>query len=175
MAWSAPSTRSTLDVISATNWNEVVNDLLWLGRDAPHCSVYNSANISISDSARTALTFNGERYDTGGCHSTVSNTGRLTVPSGGDGVYLIWGSAEYAAAASGVRNLEIRLNGSTLIAIQSVAGSGTTQQLTVAREYLLSAGDYVELTVFQNSGGSVNIVASGNYSPEFGMSWRFAS
>ena len=49
--------------------------------------VHNSANISVSDSTWTSMTFDSERYDTDSIHSTASNTSRLTCVTAGK--YLI--------------------------------------------------------------------------------------
>ena len=57
------------------------------------CSAWNSATQSVPASTFTVLTFDSEDYDVGGLHSTVTNTSRLTVPSGGDGLYLITASS----------------------------------------------------------------------------------
>src|SRR5438876_645541 len=56
--------------------------------------VYNSANISVSASTEQALTFDTERSDSNAYHSTSSNTSRITVPTGGDGRYVISGAVE---------------------------------------------------------------------------------
>jgi hypothetical protein len=177
VAYTAPSTRASGYVVTATNWNsDVVDNALWLGRDMPHARVYNSANISVANSTNTALTFNSERYDTGATHSTSSNTSRLTVPSGGGGVYHIGGCAVFASNATGVRALWIQVNGATRIAQVAVpASSATDQGMHVSCDYLLAAGDYVELACIQTSGGALNVTASANYSPEFWFRWVAAS
>lgn len=175
MAWSAPSTRSTGYVASAANWNEIVNDVLWLGNDMPHARVYNTANLAIPNSTITALTFNSERYDTGGCHSTASNTSRLTVPSGGGGVYHLGASVNFASNATGTRAAAIRLNGATTLANVEVGAQSGTLGLVVSCDYKLSAGDYVEVTVYQASGGSLNVTTNSSFSPEFWFRWVAAS
>ena len=129
--------------------------------------VYNNANISAASSAYTVLTFNSERYDTDGIHSTTTNTNRLTVTRSGK--YEILGSAQWANNATGYRMLGIRLNGVTWIGfIQNVAISSPLVQ-QASSQYQLNVGDYVELLVYQNSGVALNILAEPNYSPEFSM------
>lgn len=128
--------------------------------------VYNSANISISNNAWTSLTFNTERFDDNSFHSTVSNTSRLTAP--GAGLYLIWGNVEWAVNATGNRNMRLLLNGTTVIAQVSEAATGE-YRYQVSTIYSLSASDYIELQVLQTSGGALNAVVSGNWSPEFAM------
>lgn len=161
-------------------WGTAVRDaLVWVAGDSasggskPMCRVYNSANLSIATATQTVLTFNSERYDVGGCHSTSSNTSRLTVPSGAGGVYAIGGVASFAANATGIRNVSILLNGATVIDghdATSVSASGP-HTISVSTQYKLAAGDYVELRVYQTSGGLLDVSAASNYSPEFYMYW----
>jgi len=131
--------------------------------------VFNDANQSLADGTGTTLTFNQERYDTDAMHDTTSNTSRITITSGaGAGKYLIGGCFEFAANATGIRLVLINLNGTTTIAniTQNAASSfGTVICLTTA--YSFSVDDYVELQVFQNSGGNLDVTASPNHSPEF--------
>lgn len=130
------------------------------------CRVYNDAAITVSTATDTALTFNSERYDNGGLHSTSSNTSRITV--GRAGKYLIIGNATYAANGTGVRYLSIRLNGATYIGEMAILPSASNSlTLIVTTIYHLAASDYVELLAYQNSGGNLNIAATGNTTPEF--------
>lgn len=134
--------------------------------------VYNSANISILNATNTILTFDSERYDTDAIHSTASNTGRLTIPSGGTGKYLIVGMAEFASNATGYRNLFIRLNGATIIANHiwlPPTGASETAPSMITTIYSLVATDYVELMAYQSSGGALNILATSQFSPEFAI------
>lgn len=147
--------------------------LMYLATNKAHARIYNSANISINNNTRTALTFNSERIDVSAMHSTVSNTSRVTVPTGEGGMYFHSGHIEWAANATGQRNCEIRLNGTTLIAIDNVpsAGAAVNNEQSVATIYQEAAADYVELTVFQTSGGALNVQVAGNYSPELTAMW----
>lgn len=131
--------------------------------------VYNSGAISCASGALTLLTFDSERYDTDQLHSTSSNTGRLTAQR--PGVYLVTGNVEFAASATGYRQLVIRLNGATQIGnvLVGAAAGGIVTQLQVVTLYQLAAGDYVELGASQNSGGALNAQATGNASPEFAI------
>lgn len=161
------------------SWGDLVRDnIVWLAGDAasgnpkPMCRVYNSASISTATATFTALTFDSERYDVGGCHSTSSNTGRLTVPTGGGGVYQLWGIAKFATNGTGIRIARIRLNGATYIGAAEVPGSSTdATTVNVSCQYKLAAADYVELVTYQSSGGLLNVSLDANFSPEFGMSW----
>lgn len=130
--------------------------------------VYNSSNLTTSDMADKKLTFDSERWDTDSMHSTVSNTSRLTVVTAGK--YLLTGTAEfdYNAGAPSILRLSIKLNNSAFIARVAVDASlYSSTVLTVSTMYDLSAGDYVELVAYQNTGGALDILANGDYSPEF--------
>ena len=134
--------------------------------------VFNSAAISAANGAFTVLTFDSERFDTDNIHDLASNTSRLTVKTAGK--YRIYGNVEFASAAGGAfRLVGILLNGATSIAEGGSNGAtivaGPNVRSTVCTTYDLALNDYVELRVFQDSGGALNVNASGNYSPEFGM------
>ena len=139
------------------------------GGTPPAARVYNSAAISIPDNTNTALTFNSERYDNDSIHSTSSNTSRLTATTAG--VYQITGHVGFQAGTTGRRQINLRVNGSTYIAIQDLPGTVPSSEvyLSVSADYKLDAGDYVELVAYQNDGSARNVLASGNYSPEFAM------
>ena len=154
-------------------WGDVVrDDLEYLARNKPHCRVYKSTATSIATATATALTFNSERYDVGGCHSTSSNTGRLTVPSGEAGKYLAGFHGSWDVNGTGYRQAYIRLNGTTIIGVDTkmaVTGAGTEH--SVVTEYALVAGDYLEVVVTQTSGGALNMESASAYSPEFWFRW----
>lgn len=131
--------------------------------------VYNSAAIAtVSGAALLTLTFNSERYDEGGLHSTAVNTGRLTAPVAGK--YSVGASVRWASNAVGYRQLSLARSGTTSIARQlGPAASGTVTYQSVQTEIELAAGDWIEVQVQQNSGGNLNIEANVESSPEFWM------
>lgn len=138
----------------------------WVAPDGS-ARVYDSSNQSISDATRTALTFDSERFDTDGIHSTVTNTSRLTCQTAG--VYVISEMVAWDGNATGFRQTGVRLNGSTLVAESTDSPTSSQINQTICTIYKLAVSDYVELTVRQNSGGSLNVLVFGNYSPEFAM------
>ena len=171
MAYSDPSTRATDDVVTAAIWNQDVVANPEFLHDPPTCRVYNSAAISISDGVVTALTFNSERYDTDTMHSTVTNTSRITATTAGK--YLITATIGFAANNTGRRQVTIRLNGTTYIAVDARAtvGNGQVTEVSIATVYALAAADYAEVTVFQDTGGSLNVSAASAYTPELTATW----
>lgn len=159
------------------SWGDAARDNdAWNAGDGaagkPMCRVYSSVTQNIATATNTALTFNSERYDPTGMHSTSSNTSRITVPSGGAGVYHIGGCAVFAANATGVRAIWIMLNGATRISQWAVpASSATDQAMHVSCDYKLAVSDYVELYVLQTSGGLLAVNSTSAYSPEFWCHW----
>ena len=102
-------------------------------------------------------------------HDTTLNTSRLIAPR--DGVYNIFGHIEYDSNATGQRFAIVSFNGTKDIAISSMSalGGGYATYCSVATNYFLQSGEYVELLALQTSGGSLNVLASSDRSPEFGM------
>ena len=159
------------DIISYTNnrnnGTAAFDAIRWL---AHGCRVYNNTNISVATSGtQQALTFNTERYDNYGMHSTSVNTSRLTAQR--NGIYEIFGHIEYASNTTGVRFATIRLDGTTDIAVSSTLArtGGYSTHGSVSTQYFLNANQYVELMALQTSGGALNAVSTGNMAPEFGM------
>lgn len=124
----------------------------------PRAKASKSGNQSIADSTLTAVLFNTESFDVGALHNTGSNTDRLTVPTGGDGLYLIIGQMEYASNATGVRMARINLNNSSVLATVFVnANAADVTDLNVIAITPLVATDFVNLIAYQTSTGALNV------------------
>jgi len=131
--------------------------------------VFSSVNLTITNNTLTALTFNSERYDTDTIHDNSTNNTRLTATTAGK--YVITGHAKFDVNGTGRRQVGIRVNGSTIIAlwetaITSAAGGNIFSIATIDD---LSATDYVELVVFQDSGGNLDVKNDANFGAEFTM------
>lgn len=116
-------------------------------------------NQSIATGTWTTITFNSELYDTDSYHSTSTNTGRLTIPTGKTGYYVLNAQATFFINTTGFRQLRFLKNGSFLIATGDVSGSVANQYpyVTLNTTLYLAAGDYIELQAYQNSGGNLNV------------------
>lgn len=178
MPFTDPQTvnNPTAGAAATAAWGDAVRDAtVFLATGKPHARVYNSASINHTSSGSfVAVTFDSERYDVGGCHSTASNTSRLTIPSGEDGKYRIGGTVVFAASTASDRGLGIMLNGTTYIAQQVMTSNQAGSQPTVMQvstDYALVAGDYVQLMAMQRSGGTLAMTAVSAYAPEFWIAW----
>jgi hypothetical protein len=176
VSWTAPFTYTTGQVLTAANLNTYLRDNTdFLGGAArPHSRVYNSANQAATTGVRLTVLFDSERVDVGAIHSTVTNTGRLTVPSGAAGWWNVGAQLIFAANATGVREFIIQVNGATDIAFS--AGPAPTAAdifgIPFSTSYQMAVGDYFTCQGYQTSGGNLNINATGNYSPEFWCQWE---
>jgi hypothetical protein len=129
--------------------------------------VYNNADIALVADTPKILTFNTERYDTEGIHSTTSNTSRLTCIT--PGVYDIKGNAQFQMVNSNYIYLHILLNNTTIIASKQVPHENVAAlDIEVSTTYDLVAGDYVELVAYAYT-HSLNIIYKAVYSPAFMM------
>lgn len=138
--------------------------------------VYKTTDFAVPSATFLPVPFDGEVYDTDNLHSLTGDTTRLTAPV--TGVYAISGHVNWASSATGDRWLLLQVNGGPDLAVEirdaaaSDFGLGTGMTAsTVAR---LSAGDYLQLEVYQNSGTSQNVLAGGMttpFSPVLSMAW----
>ena len=122
--------------------------------------VTKSGAQSITTSSDTLLTWDTETLDSDSIHSTSVNTGRITIVT--PGTYAIGAFVEWATNAAGGRQAYIRLNGTTIIARDARPATSTTYfpSCSPATLYPLNTGDYLEVFVYQDSGGSLNVNSS---------------
>lgn len=137
----------------------------------PTVRAFHNANQSIpGNAAFTTVLLNSERFDTASMHRTDIDTSRLAIAT--SGIYLLTANVTWAINGTGAREVNIRKNGTTLIArvVQPGDAANSTDQAptTVVQ---LAAGDFVEVVVRQNSGAAVNILAAPEFSPEFSATW----
>jgi hypothetical protein len=125
-------------------------------------SAYLSSNQTISNNTFAAISWNAEYYDTDNFHSLSTNTSRLTVPSGKGGKYLITGSISWAANATETRTVTIYKNGSIVNYLDQMMAVTTSQRRTVQAYNIvidLVATDYIEIFVWQTSGGNLDVTS----------------
>ena len=107
-------------------------------------------NQSITAGSYQPILFPSEIIDTDGFHSTSSNTGRITIPSGKAGKYLITANFTFGNYNT-AKYLAIYKNGSIvpqLIAWQ--ANSLTTTPYSMSGMASLAVSDYIELMAYSD-------------------------
>jgi len=120
------------------------------------CRVYASSAQTISNSTDTKLAFANETFDTDGFHDNVTNNTRITIPTGLGGYYRVTANSGFLVNASGRRIMAIALNGTNVSQIETSANAAAEPAASLTDTYSLSAGDYLEINVFQTSGGNLN-------------------
>lgn len=122
----------------------------------PRAVVYNSATQTVAASTTTTLTFDSEDVDVGNMHSTVTNTSRITVPTGAGGFYCAYGSVRIAAFTGTLQAINIALNGTNVRNLSGTPQSTNATDMQVTWCGVLAATDFLELQGFQNSAGNVS-------------------
>ena len=100
-----------------------------------------------------------EDYDTDSMAEFVTNPSRVTFTTAGK--YHITMSCQFVANSTGLRLVRMFLNGTTII--DEWRGDGDAAGFTVGKvstSYNMAATDYVELVVFQASGGNLDTIST---------------
>lgn len=120
------------------------------------CRLTKSSTQSISDNTETNVTWDTETWDTDSMHSTSSNTERITATTAG--IYLITAYLNWASSGSGSRFVTISKSGVGTIARQNVGSTASgAGECNASVAINLAVGDYVTISCYQNSGGSLNL------------------
>lgn len=129
--------------------------------------VYNNANQNVNDTTWTKLAFNSERFDTDTIHDNSTNNSRLTCNTAGK--YLIIGNVTWDNNTTNSRYLSILLNNGTFLTNNHFSAAIANVDQSVSIIYDLAVNDYVELQVYQDSGGTRTVNYYDAYSPNFMM------
>lgn len=160
-AWTSPPTKAAGDTVTHTDLNNMMDDVRYL-RWAPQCVIDRSTNQSVTTGTWTTVLYDREVLDGWSMHSTVTNTGRITIPSGAAGVYHVGAMLEFQASGSTFVGLRLRVDGATVIADNGWA-TATVAGGSVATHWNLAAASYVETQVFHNSGSTQDVSVAGGY------------
>ena len=129
-----------------------------------------SASQSISNDTTTKIAYNAEVYDTDSAYDHSSNY-RFTVPSGKAGKYFIGASIRSGSITDQKKiTMNLFVNGSEVAEhYAQVASSNGGEQYTIGvfKTFNLSAGDYIEVFVLHQSGGSVSFSSSSSIGSYF--------
>jgi hypothetical protein len=127
--------------------NFLVNPPLFVG--------YASGTQSIPNAANTTLTFDTNITDTYNGHSTITNPSRYTAQLAG--WYQLFAQVAWASNATGYRIGVFNKNGANTgveAYTPPVSGNVTIMQVTHPG-IQMNVGDYVEVAVYQTSGGAL--------------------
>ena len=118
--------------------------------------VYHSTTQTALNNTDTRLAMDSEVFDTNAYHDTATNNSRITIPSGKGGYYVFGCQVTWDSNGTGSRTVRIKKNnGATLLrGVSSIRPAGASQIMEVHGIEFLSVGDYLEISVFQSSGGT---------------------
>lgn len=126
----------------------------------PRCQVFHNTTQSLTTGTPAAILFNSEDHDVASMHDTGSNTSRITIPTGGDGTYLLCATVSLISPGGNSFSVSWKKNGTTNISTASIASAptmgGSPNQVMNSCLVVLAAADYVEVFASQDSGGSLN-------------------
>lgn len=158
MGWTSVHTWASGEIDTAALMNAQVRDNMTFLWTAHAARVYRTANQSITTTTLTLITWDAEDFDSDTIHSITTNTSRLTVPSGLAGVWSFHAQIEFQANASGLRELHLVKNGSTDIAVATIAATSSgVCSIDLQSLAQLAVTDYVEVKVQQTSGSTLTV------------------
>jgi hypothetical protein len=132
------------------------------------CRLTKSGSQSIANGTETAVTFDGESWDTNTFHDNASNNTRITIPAGYTGKYQLSGEIDLAGLTGAVYVL-IKKNGSVLTytVVMNASSAAFNTNFTFYQLLDLTAADYVEMFLYQGGGSSKNL----NTATSFGINY----
>lgn len=142
--------------VAPAAWGDTLRDDLEFLIDPPVCSVYHSTTQNVTTATGTVLSANSENFDNDGMHSTVTNNSRITIQTAGR--YQLQANVQFAGNATGYRQIQFQLNGSTIFATDRQISVGTNDTIfSAVASRALVVSDYITVNVFQNSGSTLAV------------------
>lgn len=127
----------------------------------PAFLAYLNVDQTISNSTQTKIQYGSEYFDTNNNYDSTTNY-RFTPTVAG--YYQINGTLQIQGNATGTLQLSIFKNGSRYIGLSGVLNSALLNPITSGSAIVYCNGttDYIELYVFQSSGGNLSIYGLGS-------------
>lgn len=135
--------------------------------------VYKSTAQSCANATGVILTWENESYDTNGFHDNATNNSRITIPTGKAGYYYLTCTYQFAGNATGLRSASVKKNGTGGVFEYTMNNQGSTAGTSMTLNTVISAvvGDYFQVDAYQESGGSLNVIANNNGQSTFSMTY----
>ena len=118
---------------------------------------------SIPTGTQTLMDFNAEFYDTDVIHDNSTNPSRFTVPTGKSGYWLVQCHIGWPAASNTIfheavvfKNGAVFPNPNSTTTFYGAGFTGRSHSVDISEIMYLSAADYIQFYVQQNSGGTVS-------------------
>lgn len=141
-----------------------------------YCHVHRSTTQSISSGSQTTVQWNAETADTNGWHDNSTNPQRITVAE--DGVYVPFVKFHWVKAVGGSGNFEMRgivqKNGVDTVNQDHrlwEIDTNTKKMIFGGIPISMTAGQYLTVDIYQNSGGAGDLYGTDNGTSGFSV-WR---
>lgn len=132
------------------------------------CSLIKNSAQTISTSTTTKVTFSSSNVDSDPSSMFDDSNDRIIVPV--DGLYEISMGGRWATGgANSDRAMYAQVNGSSVYADMRSVGSSGRGGNAVSIKKMLSANDYIEMSVWQDSGGDRQIGGTSFYTLYFSV------
>lgn len=118
-----------------------------------------SAGTIANNSTTAVSSWTTEEYDT--LDSFNTSTGEYTVKS--EGYFEIEANISFNGNGSGIRELFVQKNGSTIAGLDRQDGSANGNVMAGSTQIKCVAGDTLRVAVYQNSGGNLDLFTDSNY------------
>lgn len=158
-----PSPRSfAVSEVEAAGYLNSVRDALNFLLNPPLALLYQTVAQTVGSGGTGVLALDSTVADTYGGHSNVTNNSRYTAIVAG--WYFVKGGVVWAVNATANRIIQITKNGVAVpqswVAVLATTAVNAPGEETTALVFL-NAGDYVEISISQNSGGNLNTFVTG--------------
>lgn len=129
------------------------------------CSAVRTTDqTGIVSGAPTAISFTGtDEFDTDAFHDPSTNASRITIPSGKGGKYVFSSSIIWDTDGTGLRRIQLRKNGATILwtaILPAIGASNYTYNAIASGPIDMAATDYMEVIVLQSSGANRTVSGS---------------
>lgn len=173
LAPPVPFTASTGGFLTSALWNTQVRDATTFLTNPPR---FNGSCTALpaapANGVEVVIPIDTEDVDSEGGHSTTVNTSRYTCQVAG--LYMISAHLAFNANATGMRAMDIKINGAIAPGGRVSSGQPTTSislALNNVIHQYLNVGDYVEFSGYQYSGAALSLSTSTAYNPRLSLHW----
>lgn len=136
----------------------------------PICKVLRDTDQVVTTATVTAMSFDTDVYGGANGFWTIGDPTKLYAPV--SGIYLVVGTGGFEAHSTGGRQFWLRKNGAGDYPCEvsnKTRDDGGQWHTTISATVDLQAGDYMEIYVYQNTGGNLNLEGTAPNNPSFSM------
>jgi hypothetical protein len=120
-----------------------------------------TAALTLTTATLTSVPLTAaDEFDTAAFHNPASNSSRITIPAGYEGVYTICGHLKFTANTAGERWIYLIDQAGNIIIREINRPVSGDHEMCIVGEYGFTAGQYVEMQARQGSGGNLDLLSA---------------